>query len=121
MDEEKINFDIFLGGYAKSLKYNGSNDIFNKTLLGFPLFIAPEILEKEEYQYNCDLFSIGNSLYLLYWQNLDDLKMFIKKIKIIKEDLLLDDLIRKLLEKDPSKRITWREYLEHPFFKQYEY
>ena len=121
LDEEKINFDIFLGGYAKSFKYNGSNDIFNKTLLGTPAFIAPEILEKAEYQYNCDLFSIGITLYLLYYKKLDDLKLFIKKIKIIAIDLQLDDLIRKLLEKDPNKRITWREYFEHPFFEQYEY
>ena len=47
--------------------------------------------------------------------------MFIQKIKIIEEDLQLDDLIRKLLEVDPSKRITWIEYFEHPFFKKYKY
>ena len=38
--------------------------------------------------------------------------------KILKEtdNKELDDLIKKLLEKDPSKRLTWDEYFNHPFF-----
>ena len=38
--------------------------------------------------------------------------------KILKKtgDENLDDLIRKLLQKDPTKRITWEEYFNHPFF-----
>ena len=30
----------------------------------------------------------------------------------------LDDLIDKLLESDPKKRISWKDYFEHPFFKK---
>ena len=121
LDEEKINFDIFLGGYTKSFKYNDFEDDLKKTLLGTPAFIAPEILQNAQYHNNCDLFSIGMTLYMLYWKNFNHLNMFIQKIIKIVEDLQLDDLIRKLLEKDPNKRITWFEYFEHPFFKQYEY
>jgi surface protein len=29
----------------------------------------------------------------------------------------LDDLIKKLLEEDPNKRLNWEEYFNHPFFK----
>jgi len=42
---------------------------------------------------------------------------------IIKEPLkasgnaLLDDLIRKLLIKNPDNRISWNQYFEHPFFQ----
>ena len=32
-------------------------------------------------------------------------------------DANLDDLICKLLEKKPNKRITWDEYFNHSFFK----
>ena len=39
-------------------------------------------------------------------------KRLIKKTK----DKLLDDLIVKLLEVNPDKRITWDEYFNHPFF-----
>ena len=30
----------------------------------------------------------------------------------------MDDLISKLLVSDPKKRITWKDYFEHPFFKK---
>ena len=45
------------------------------------------------------------------------------ELKMVKEPLktsgsaLLDDLIRKLLVKNPDNRITWEQYFEHPFFQ----
>jgi len=111
LNEDKSNFNVFLGGYAKSLKYK--KDIFNETVLGTPFFIAPEILQNQEYHNNCDLYSIGTTLYAMSY--------FTKKSKKIEGDFQLDNLIRKLLEENPLKRITWEEYFEHPFFKQYEY
>ena len=32
-----------------------------------------------------------------------------------------EELLIKLLKENPDERITWKEYFEHPFFKQYEY
>ena len=121
LDEDKINFDIFLGGFAKSLKYNDKEDIENKILFGTPAYIAPEILLNKKYHNNCDLFSIGMTLFVLYWKNIDYLNIYHNGIKKIEEDLQLDDLIRKLLKVNPNERITWSEYFEHPFFNQYEY
>ena len=120
LDDDKINFEVFLGGFAKGLKYNNDEDALKDSLIGTPAFIAPEILLNEGYSNKCDLFSIGMTLYSLYWKNLN-LDNFNYVIKKIEEDLQLDDLIRKLLVADPNKRITWNEYFEHPFFKQYEY
>ena len=73
------------------------------------------------------------TLYYLYWgenpykgvtseailHNIKSLKQII--FKKIEEDSLFDDLIRKLLREYPDERITWEDYFEHPFFKQYEY
>ena len=39
----------------------------------------------------------------------------------IEEDRELEDLLIKLLNNDSYKRISWEEYFDHPFFKQYEY
>ena len=61
------------------------------------------------------------TLFVLYWKNIDYLNIFHNGIKIIGEDLQLDDLIRKLLKVNPNERITWSEYFEHPFFNKYEY
>ena len=50
---------------------------------------------------------------------------YIKKINEFGQALLektgdenLDDLIRKLLVKDPKKRINWKDYFNHPFFNK---
>ena len=39
--------------------------------------------------------------------------------KVLKKtgDSNLDDLIDKLLETNPEKRISWKDYFEHKFFK----
>ena len=89
-------------------------------------FMAPEIEEWIPYKNNCDLFSIGITIYNLYFgklpYNYDD---FIER-KLnhnfeIEEDRKLEDLIKKLIKENPDERITWENYFNHPFFKQYEY
>ena len=32
------------------------------------------------------------------------------------ENIDLDNLIRELLTVDPNKRLSWKEYFNHPFF-----
>ena len=34
------------------------------------------------------------------------------------DDLNLDDLICKLLRKEPSERLSWEQYFKHPFFNK---
>ena len=128
-DKEKTNFDVCLGGYEMSEKYKGYIEVY----CGYPPFMAPEIMKNERYHNNCDLYSIGVTLYYLYWgeypykgvtseailHNIKSLKQII--FKKIEEDSQFDDLIRKLLREYPDERITWEDYFEHPFFKQYEY
>ena len=40
-----------------------------------------------------------------------------KKVLEKTGDSNLDDLIGKLLETNPKKRISWKDYFEHKFFK----
>ena len=90
--------------------------------------MAPEILKSEEYNYKCDLWNIGIIIYRLYFGDSPFRGMtqaaLIRNIEQNRNKLLkktgneeLDDLIRKLLEKDPLKRLNWDEYFNHPFFK----
>lgn len=39
------------------------------------------------------------------------------KLKKINDDEKLNDLISKLVVKDSNKRIEWKDYFTHPFFK----
>ena len=91
------------------------------------LYNAPEILNKQKFNEECDLWSLGVIIYVLCFKHhpykgvTED--AIIKNIK--KEgqknfgntgNKNLDDLIRKLLVLDPQKRLTWKEYFNHPFF-----
>ena len=95
---------------------------------GTLLYMAPEILKGEEYNYKCDLWSIGIIIYKLYFGKFPyfgaNENAIINKIKELGNKILketdnkeLDNLIKNLLEKDSSKRLTWDQYFNHPFFE----
>ena len=93
-------------------------------------YVAPEILRKQPYSSSCDLYSFGCLLYasligaLPFDHNSDreqcrmtledpvcfDHPRWINKTPEIR------DLLTKLLEKDPSKRITVKDATSHSWF-----
>ncbi|KAL4438411.1 hypothetical protein ABPG74_009450 [Tetrahymena malaccensis] len=102
------------------------------------LFLAPEILENEKlknvYGFKADVFSFGVLLYYMIYQKHPfyeseyiDRKMLIQKIKThqIKFDqskvipICLIDFIKKLLQYDPSERMSWHQVYKHPFLRHY--
>ena len=92
-------------------------------------YMAPEILQGHEYGRECDLWSLGVIIYTLFFKEFpfdgETDEVLIKQINYINDNHLikktgnkdLDDLIGKLLIKDPIKRISWKQYFNHPFFK----
>ena len=86
--------------------------------------MAPELYQGKEVKNNCDLFSIGITIYYLYFGKLpydDEYREKLNHNFEIEEDRKLEDLIKKLIKENPDERITWEDYFNHPFFKQYEY
>ena len=90
-------------------------------------FMAPEILNREEYNEKCDLWSLGVLIYVLYFKQLpfdgENEEEIIEKINNIQNlkkinNLDLDDLIQNLLVKDPQKRLSWDQYFAHSFFSK---
>ena len=89
--------------------------------------MSPEILKGDIYNYKCDLWNIAIIIYrLIYgkspylWDKDIELINKIDKLgnKMIKiENEVLNNLVKRLLEKDPKKRINWDEYFKHPFFE----
>ena len=117
------NNSCFLEDISKSNILDGNN------IRNFR-FKAPEIIKNEKANEKCDLWSLGEVIYVLafheylFSKNKDEK---LKQIKNIKNHLKkstdnpeLDDLIRGLLVEDPNKRLTWEQYFKHPFIRQKE-
>ena len=88
-------------------------------------FVAPEILNGNEYIEKCDLWSIGCIIYTLHFkeypiksENENEILKEIKKLKLKKSsDNEINNLIKALLIEDPKNRLSWEDYFNHAFFK----
>ena len=107
-------------GFSKQL------DRETSTQLGTPATMAPEVLKNQKYDERADLWSIGVLMYELHFKSLpfkgknpQEIYLKIKNKQPYKQpvDPDLRDLINRLLIEDRDKRITWKEYFNHPFFK----
>ena len=97
-------------------------------------YVAPEILEKKPYSFQCDLWSLGCIVYALLCSSLPfDPASQKETIRMTCEDEVMfdlpqwkgvskecKDLIRKLLIKNPEKRINVQEIIVHPWFDSLE-
>ena len=122
INEEKTNFIIKLGDFGLSTDLKSTQYASNA---GTKRFKAPEV-EEGKFSNKCDLYSIGIILYYLktgeyIFDGKRELDILNNKDKnIIKKDTddeLLNKLIRKLVVKDPHKRMEWNDYFKDPFFK----
>jgi surface protein len=137
-DNRKIIYK--LTDYGVSKKLLSLSKKFS-TKVGKLDFMAPEILnitksqnqgqneDKKKYDQECDLWSLGIIIHILFFRNhpfsgkteiaiTNKINLLQKKGIGDTKDELLNDLLLQLLEKDPTKRIKWKDYFEHPFFKQ---
>jgi serine/threonine protein kinase len=100
-----------------------------KTTCGTPGYVAPEILAEKPYNEKCDMWSLGVVLFILLsgeppFYHDDNFELFeiIKRGQYSMKGKIWEsvsdaakDLIRRLLTVDPSKRITGKDILEHPW------
>ena len=104
-----------------------------KTQCGSPFYASPEMINGNKYNgAKSDIWSLGVILYLMLFEELPfmdaDVKRLYKKILTgkyeIPEDKINDvskdaiDLVTKILEVNPKKRIKISEIKSHPWFNQ---
>ena len=130
---EKNEIKLVDFGFGKIYKLNSNNIIKLTTQCGSPSYVSPEMLKGNKYNGNIsDVWSIGVILYFMLFGELPfydvDIGRLYNKIKegkyyipkdkanIVGKDAI--DLIKKLLEKDPKKRIKINDIMEHIWFKK---
>ena len=97
---------------------------------GTPVYMAPEIIKGEGYEgFPVDIWSAGVVLYIMLSGNLPfnrdkthDLQSAIINLPYKKIDNISDnanDLLKSILEKDPSKRFTSDQILEHIWMNEH--
>ena len=120
-NDNKTDFIIKIGDFGLAKNLVSTKPVSDQ---GTEFFKAPEI-EKGKASNKCDLYSIGIILYILktreniFGKTWDEIKKN-KKENIIKKytnDDELNDLIENLVVIDPHKRMEWKEYFNHPFFR----
>jgi calcium-dependent protein kinase len=127
-DNEYFWIQIIDFGTAKIFE----NDKNEKTVVGSPYYIAPEVLKKD-YNEKCDTWSVGVILYMFLvgkppfnGSNSAEIVESIKtknydetNQKFITRSEEVRDLIKHLLEKDKNKRLSAKEALSHDWFKKF--
>ena len=126
--KDNNKYIIKISDYGSSKRLDSLSKNYCNSKVGTLIYMAPEIINGEEYNYKCDLWSIGIIIYRLKFdkfpfsgQTESTLIKNINNFNKIKEtgNKELDDLIKKLLEKEKEKRLNWDEYFNHPFFHSF--
>jgi len=127
LNQEKTEYKVLLSDYGISNHLSSLTSKF-MTHAGTQLIMAPEILNGQNYNNKCDLWSLGIIIYQLYTKKFPYshpvekgmLEQIEKKGKTVLNEIRdekLKDLLSNLLESDPKKRISWKKYFKHPFLR----
>ncbi|RQM21877.1 hypothetical protein B5M09_001198 [Aphanomyces astaci] len=98
------------------------------SIKGTPLYMAPELVKEQPYNHTVDLWSLGVILYELavgrppfYTDKIVSLIQLIVNENVKYPETMSDEFksfLSGLLQKDPAKRMTWPEILQHPFARE---
>ena len=126
--DEDGHFKLADFGLAKE---NIINDMPNGTFCGSPPYLSPEMLSHEGSTKASDIYGIGVILYEMLTGSTpfydEDYNLMYKNIsenRLMFPEFFSDevkDLLEKMLEKDPKKRIKIQEIKKHPFFQDIDW
>ena len=118
---DKIKFK--LANFSSSKKLN-KDKMYIKNINNKLETTAPEILEKNFICNKSDIWSLGILIYYMIFKEYpfkgDNIKSILEDIKSKQlkstKNIILDDLLSKMLTININKRISWDEYFSHQFF-----
>lgn len=116
-----------LGDFGFAKHFSKDDETTVKDLRGTPLYMAPEILLRQEYDARADLWSLGVILFEIlvgvtpfHSTSVEGLLHKLKSDKIcIPSSLKLTpechDLLVRLLQRNPDNRISFQDFFDHQF------
>lgn len=120
---------IMLADFGLSKENVGKNELA-KSFLGSPIYLAPEMVTGQGFTQASDIYAIGIVFYeMLFGEDpyhTNDKMVLFERIRGMEIKMLeevspeAEDLLKRLLIKDPEKRLGTRskeEIKSHPFFK----
>ena len=117
-----LNLKLIDFGFAAKL--DQKNPTLKKSC-GSPAYVAPEIVNSEDYGFEVDVWSLGIILFALSFGELpfdgNNIMQIISMVSSMDPKIPdyaspdLADLVRKLLNKDKKQRITIDKVLKHPW------
>lgn len=125
LDDDR-NVKLIDFGFSKEL----DEEVHKGTACGSPAYAAPEIIKREEYGFPVDIWAAGVILYVMVVGRLpfEDPNVPGLLQKIVREGLTFPEntkldrdlvyLLVRMLEKDPSRRITIPEIKRNPWFNK---
>ena len=125
-DDIEDNCIIKLGDFGSSIKREENDNMQIGTLL----YLPPEIIQNEDYDEKCDMWSLGVTLYKIYnsyspygleydFDSIQE-KLFSDKFLYKFTGIpSLDILFERLLTKDPKNRMTHEEYYEYVYSQEF--
>lgn len=129
-DMKPQNILIGSNNVIKLCDFGFARAMSNKTVVlnsvkGTPLYMAPELVQEQPYNHTADLWSLGVILYELfvgtppfYTNSLYSLINLIINDPVKYPDTMSSNFksfLQGLLQKNPSKRLSWPGLLSHPF------
>jgi len=134
VDLTKTRFEIKIAdfGFSKKLK---SKDQINRTICGTPLYMAPQVVQKQMYSYKADIWSIGVILFELlkgvtpfHSKNREEFEGKVKASdygfsEAVKGKLTLETVLflSQCLQHNENSRKDVLELVEHPYIvKSYD-
>jgi len=119
--------DIKITDFGFARKFD--NGVLFNTLCGSPMYMAPEIINKQDYSIKSDLWSVGIIIYQMFYGKVPfDVSNFVQLIKKINNEQIhfpsdkikisaeAINLIQSLLTVDVQKRIEWDMFFYHQWF-----
>ena len=122
---------VKIGGFGIALELESEDSFVTSSRIGSPHFMAPEIVNRQEYSKPIDIWSCGVLLYTLLSGSLPftgkserifeliskgSYSMFSKQWSFISDSA--KDLVRKMLTINQNERPTVHEVLNHPWIKE---